>query len=380
MTKCRRYDNIEFTAKRTDEGYIMDTPIVGRIGIQQYMNADGTIRRELRLPEEVFDPASLASHEGKPIIDGHPSIPVTAANYKKLAVGSILSQGWQDGDYVRDKIVIQDADTVDKAVKGGKKALSLGYSLDLDEAPGQWNGERYDAIQRNIRINHLAIVGQGRAGDKARLNLDAADAVQVEPSKEEPNMPKQTVQVRLDSGLSYEAAPEIANEFERMRRDSAEITENLEKAEAERDTVKAERDKLQARVDGFDAELKKAKEESLAKATAELKGRADALDVAKSYNVDVKDEMKVADIKKAVAQAFRGDSADLSEKSEAYIDAVFDMAKEQRKDSGMQRQRQAVNGNGSNDGGASGKRNDSAYNADEAYDRYVKRITGQEDE
>ena len=42
--------------------------------------------------------------------------------------------------------------------------MSLGYNLDLIEEPGEWNGEKYDAIQTNIRINHLAIVDKARAG------------------------------------------------------------------------------------------------------------------------------------------------------------------------------------------------------------------------
>ena len=55
----------------TKEGYFIDHPIVTSTGIFEYKNPDGSIRRELRLPEEVFDPASLESYEGKPIIVTH---------------------------------------------------------------------------------------------------------------------------------------------------------------------------------------------------------------------------------------------------------------------------------------------------------------------
>lgn len=41
--------------------------------------------------------------------------------------------------------------------------------------PGEWNGEPYDAIQTNIRVNHLALVAVARAGDDARLNMDSQD-------------------------------------------------------------------------------------------------------------------------------------------------------------------------------------------------------------
>lgn len=49
----------------------MDNPILTRVGIFEYQNPDGTIRRELRLPEEVFAPESLASYKGKPVILTH---------------------------------------------------------------------------------------------------------------------------------------------------------------------------------------------------------------------------------------------------------------------------------------------------------------------
>ena len=60
-------DETYFTA----EGYFIDHPIVTSTGIFEYKNRDGSIRRELRLPEEVFDPASLESYEGKPVIVTH---------------------------------------------------------------------------------------------------------------------------------------------------------------------------------------------------------------------------------------------------------------------------------------------------------------------
>lgn len=54
----------------TKEGYLIDHPIVTSIGIFEYVNPDGTVRPgSSRLPEDVFDQASLASYKGKP---GHP--------------------------------------------------------------------------------------------------------------------------------------------------------------------------------------------------------------------------------------------------------------------------------------------------------------------
>lgn len=52
----------------TEEGYLVDHPVLTSIGIFEYTNSDGSVRRELRLPEEVFKPESLKTYKGKPII------------------------------------------------------------------------------------------------------------------------------------------------------------------------------------------------------------------------------------------------------------------------------------------------------------------------
>lgn len=156
----------------TEEGYLIDHPIVTSVGIFEYALPKGGVRRELRLPEHVFDPESLASYEGKPIIITHDVGEVDKNNVEQEGIGTILTKGYRDGDDVRAKIIIHDTD----AMRGSNlRELSLGYTLDLLEKPGEWNGQPYDAIQTNIRINHLALVGNARAGDQARLNVDSRD-------------------------------------------------------------------------------------------------------------------------------------------------------------------------------------------------------------
>ena len=155
----------------TSEGYFIDHPIVTSTGIFEYKNRDGSIRRELRLPEEVFDPASLESYEGKPVIVTHEAGYVSKDNVEQEYIGTVLSKGYRDGEHVRAKIIIHNTGSLDC----GLRELSLGYKTETDETPGEWEGQPYDAIQRNIRINHLALVANARAGDSARLNLDGGN-------------------------------------------------------------------------------------------------------------------------------------------------------------------------------------------------------------
>lgn len=156
----------------TKEGYLIDHPVVTRIGIFEYHNPDGSVRKEFRPPEEVFSDDSLASYVGKPVIITHDAGYVTKDNVTDEEIGTILEPGYRDGDKVRAKIVIHDVDSMKES---GLKELSLGYNLDIDNTPGEYNGEHYDAVQRNIRINHLALVAEARAGDSARLNIDSKD-------------------------------------------------------------------------------------------------------------------------------------------------------------------------------------------------------------
>lgn len=169
-TKVQRFDSLPLDATYfTDEGYLVDHPIVTSVGIFVYHNPDGSERRELRLPEEVFAEKSLASYKGKPIIVTHDAGYVDTDNVKEESIGTILSEGYQDGNDVRAEIIIHDTDSLKKYKM---RELSCGYNLRLDETPGVWEGQPYDAIQRDIEINHLALVDKARAGEQARLNID----------------------------------------------------------------------------------------------------------------------------------------------------------------------------------------------------------------
>jgi hypothetical protein len=156
----------------TDEGYLIDHPVVTTCGIFEYRNEDGSTRRELRLPEYVFDEKSLASYKGKPIIITHDAGEVDKENVRREQIGTIMSEGYRDGENVRCEIIIHDTNALKKC---GLKELSLGYSLDTDDTPGVYKGEKYDCIQKNIEINHLALVAEARAGETARLNIDGRD-------------------------------------------------------------------------------------------------------------------------------------------------------------------------------------------------------------
>lgn len=168
--------------KRTKEGFLAVRAKAARAGIYEYLGmeidregkhfaADQRVR-VYRPPEEVFSRDSVHSFLLKPVTDDHPSVPVTADNWKQHARG-VNAGAMRDGDFLAFDLVLMDKSAIE-AVDSGKRELSNGYSSEIDFTAGATpSGERYDAIQRNIRGNHIALVKAGRAGPQCRIG-DAA--------------------------------------------------------------------------------------------------------------------------------------------------------------------------------------------------------------
>lgn len=232
LTRVVRLDSLPLNQTYfTDEGYLIDRPILTSTGIFEYKNPDGGIRRELRLPEEVFDPESLKSYKGKPIIITHSAGLVTKDNVERHCIGTVLTEGYRSGEDVRAEIVIHDTDGMKVS---GLRELSLGYDLDLDETPGEWNGEPYDAIQRNIRVNHLALVGEARAGKQARLNIDGRDQEKNILTGGKSNMSK--AKTHNDGVLSQDELAEAIAQYKAKR---AEMLKTKEDGEQGTEPVKS---------------------------------------------------------------------------------------------------------------------------------------------
>jgi hypothetical protein len=162
------------TLKLTRDGYLVATPRVARTGIQIYGGSEvgkpAMDRVRVWRPEdEVFNVDALASLAYRPITNDHPTEPVTADNWRKLAVGQVGGDVARDGDYIRVPLAVMDSGTI-QDIKDGKKEISLGYEASLEWRSGvNDRGEAYDAVQTGIRVNHLAIVDAARGGSKLSI-------------------------------------------------------------------------------------------------------------------------------------------------------------------------------------------------------------------
>lgn len=280
MRNVQRYDSLQLVAGAVidTDGFMRDSPIVARTGVYEYRNPDGTIRREYRPADEVFASDALNSFRGKPITVLHPKKgKITAANAFGTAIGSILSDGYpKDEKYVACDIVIFAPDKI-----GKHRELSLGYRCDCEETPGvSPDGQAYDAIQRNIRINHLAVVPVARAGMKARLNCDGDEIIESEGTQ---NMSK----FKID-GVEHEVPEAVANYITALqsRADAAEagltatketlagVTASKTELQTKLDAMTGERDGVQGKLDAMTAERDS------------LKSKVDAAEADKKAAVD----------------------------------------------------------------------------------------------
>ena len=236
-----RYDRVKIgSLSETPEGFLKGEAVVTRTGIFHYRDGAGGTRRELRHPDEVFKSDSLDSLKMIPMTLDHPNGLVTAENAKELSVGHVGENVRPDGRFVVVPLVVTDREAI-KAVKGGVRELSLGYEQMLVMDGGTWDGERYDARQTEIRYNHLAIVDRARAGEAARLNLDSADAVEIE--KEEASMPDLR-KVTID-GVQYDAEAPVIQALNKATKDAEEAQTKLKEAQGLADREKGRADEAE---------------------------------------------------------------------------------------------------------------------------------------
>lgn len=330
--------------KKTDEGFYQGIACVTNIGVFPYLLPDGSIRYELRLPEEVFHPDSLETLKGKPLTDDHPTVAVDPTNIQRLGVGSVGTEPSHDDQCVYATLTFQRQDAI-QAIQGGKRALSCGYACELEFTSGTKWGMHYDAIQRKIRYNHVALVDKGRAGDDAVLRMDSIGWHSSITQPKEPPRSTLMKKIRIDTapGVSseFEADEGFITAFTSLKGDLAVKEASLASLQAKLDAASAEvvqadasKAKLQAEMDACGAKMKdlqaqlKACEDSVeAKVDAAVKVRLDLLDAAVLAGVTLKGDETPTAIKHAVI--LQADStAVLEGKADAYIEARFDIAVE----------------------------------------------------
>jgi len=319
-------------SRRSQDGYMGVRAKAARVGAYAYSgrdvdpeNAHGLRDMEtvnvLRDAEEVFSARSLGSFVAKPITDDHPTVSVTARNWRDFARGTIMG-AVKDGDHVGFDLAFLDADTVAK-VDAGKVELSNGYTCNLEFGDfTAADGTKCQARQTNITGNHVALVDRGRAGPTCRVG-DAPTADTAPQSFLDSLKPQEKpVKTMLIDGLTVDIS-------------------NADTALATINTILAARDAALGKVTALDTEIATLKTEAATKdakiatleqsvkdakpTPAQLRDAGKALMLAagkaKALGVTVTDEMDEPAIMAATVKAKMGDAA--KDWNDAQIGASF---------------------------------------------------------
>lgn len=302
--------------RRTPAGFLEVEAYFGRIGVYEYPDASvpGGIRREMRLPEEVFSPRSMAGYRGAPVTREHPPGLVTPENAMEHQRGVVMADAWQDGDKLAGRLIIHDAVLAAEVESRQRDGTSPGYFCDVEPAPAGTlvNGVEIHGYQRRIEPNHLAVCQYPRGGDEIRVRLDGLSARREDgkqstaghaPANTEDAMPD-AVALKLKQltigGITGQAEEHLAQAFEvaqRQRTDAeagtaaALTTARAEtlKEKARADALEVDKTKLEAERVRLDGELKKATAPGAVDAA--VSARLDVRDVArrvlgKDFKVD----------------------------------------------------------------------------------------------
>ncbi len=247
-------DFMSITSRQmTAEGYLVAPGNLARCGVQEYrayelgLDADGMdpmkVIRLHRPPEEVFNPASMASFENKPITIEHPSVAVTADNWRDLAAGEVRDVT-RSGELMTGTLLVKAKDAIEE-LQAGKVQLSNGYTFELDMTPGQTaDGRTYDGVQRNIRGNHVALVDAARCGSACRI----ADS---QPNLEGNTMADAKRKVTVD-GIPLEVedtAAGVIDTLVKQRNEARDALAPLQTKAAEADGLKVALDKAHADIE-----------------------------------------------------------------------------------------------------------------------------------
>jgi hypothetical protein len=308
--------------RRTRDGYLVADAKVARTGIQLYRGSEVgkpemAVVRVYRPESEVFANDAMASVAWRPVTNEHPAQMVDATNWKDLSVGMTGSDVVRDGAFIRVPLTLMDKAAID-AVAAGKRELSLGYSCELDFRDGDTPaGEAYDAVQSNIRVNHLAICSAARGGPDLKIG----------DQKERPEGGPTVANLKtiIVDGLPVEttdAGEAAVNKLKGLLDTSAKA---LTDAQAAHTAAIAAKDAELGKKDAEIADLKTkvvdgpaldALVADRAKVVERAKVLAPTLDTAGKTN---------AEIRRAAVAAKLGDVA-VKDKSDDYVGALFDHA------------------------------------------------------
>ena len=260
-----------------------------------------------RPEEELSNPETIESFKLLPFVDEHTMLGENETPAERKGVHGVLGEDisynpnlGEHGGLEGNIKVFSNA--LANLIEAGKKELSCGYRCAYEFVSGVFNGQAYDAIQRDLRGNHLALVEEGRMGaqvavlDHLKITFDAKEhfTMEEENKVEDADIAKDAEPVTLES-LAAQVA-ELAAFIQKLKPLEEKEHAELAKDEEVEDACAKDEEVEDKKPNGMDAaELKKsifaeiAQRDSLAEALSHKVGSFDhkamGLDDVAKYGV-----------------------------------------------------------------------------------------------
>jgi hypothetical protein len=148
------------------------TTNISKAAVNPYKGSEIPFYEELGLDKDQIyqlfrDPDELAkaanTFNNIPLLSKH--VPVTAIDHHpELVIGSTGTDAGFEGPYLRNSLVVWAKPGIDDIESNGKKELSSAYRYRADMTSGEFEGQKYDGVMRDLIGNHVALVSDGRAG------------------------------------------------------------------------------------------------------------------------------------------------------------------------------------------------------------------------
>ena len=185
---------------------IKDNPI-SRVGVFEYLGSSinapepDRVYRVYRPESELSDQKCIESFQLLPWIIEHEMLGDEETPAERKGIHGVIGQ---DVYYDPDSKMLKGnikvfSDHHKSLIDSGKKELSLGYRCKYQfNKSGQYNGQPFDAIQTNIRGNHLASVEEGRMGpsvavlDSQTVTFDSGEFTAMDTKKSTSNKKEKT--------------------------------------------------------------------------------------------------------------------------------------------------------------------------------------------
>ena len=257
-----------------DNGYIpVKNRLLSKVGVFPYLGSSigatdpNKVYMVYRPETELSNEETINSFKLVPLIDEHEMLGKDATAPEKKGIHGTSGEDvyFDNGLFGNLKVY---SESMKNLIEGGKKELSLGYKCKYIFESGEYNGQKYDAIQTSIRGNHIALVDEGRMGKevsvvdealKTVVTMDRNDIKQGEIMTEEQLKALMdalnSIGSKLDTLVSTEKEEIVEDENPTNEATDKDVKAEDEEISKAMDSLKKENEALSKKLDGMDSAI-----------------------------------------------------------------------------------------------------------------------------